>query len=794
MRKITLLLTCLLFTQLAAMANFESGTKLYLRPNSNWMKASARFAAYFFDNNGNTTWADMTLTSGETNVYEVTVQKSYPNVIFCRMNPNEANDWDSDGIDRVWNQTRDLSPVAGKNCFVIQDDTWDNGEIIWIDYPLTTLYIVGPAVNNDTWENLGIEQMTASAEKIFTWTGTLYTGKEFKFRQDENDWYGAKYTTGSDVAAGTTYTMNGGNSNCKWTGKEGKYDVTVNLTDNSKPTLYITPTMPDITELYIAGTSLDNWSKRVSMESTDGETYTWRGKLSGEFKFFINATAEDGQLGADATDNLTIGVGTTYDLAYTNSNDMKTFILGHPIMCTVTVNVKTQQVRILPEDIYIAGSSTAATVNDKAWNASDVKGCVKDEGNSTYTWTGYLYNNNGDPDGSRFKFILGDKSNFYGHFIPEGGAVRPTYGTPYKLVFKWDDSSDHLFHSEGAEGSDWRNDLKTFDAGSEATRLKVQAVVDLNAMTVTFSKENDDYTIDNLYIAGAGTEFGETGRGEMVLKSDESGDLYECVVNITDATQGFLFPMQQDALLPAMQARTDNYTAQSFNLSGLDYCAAGETNKQFTAASAGVYRVEVRPDYNSLELYPFNESKPAQGAELIGKTEGKKATSVMSVEFFEEIAEIDPAKIHITPENWTTTDGSARAIVARITANNTVTFQPNSWDTCLDYGQDYTITFDAGAVTFVAPTTRAATAPRHNPAFSYSFNLASQEIGTGIEKCETKSHIAYKNRIVTAEGAIRVYNIAGLLIADGENQVDLTDVARGIYIVRSGNETLKIVR
>ncbi len=787
MRKITLLLTCLLFAQLAAMANFESGTKLYLKPNSNWMEADARFAAYFYDNSNNTTtWADMTLTSGETNIYEVIVPGSYPKVIFCRMNPNNtANNWDN-----KWDQTQDLSPVAGKNCFVIQDGSWSSGEIIWTTYtPPTTLYIVGPAVNNDTWENLGIEQMTSSTKNIFTWTGTLYNNKEFKFRQHENDWDGVQYATGSNVQPGT-YVMNSNltdrNGNCTWTGAEGKYNVTVNITNS---TLNITPA-----ELYIAGASLDNWNKHVKMESTDGTTYTWHGKLSGEFKFFTDATSENGQLGAAATENLSISIGTIYNLAYTSGNAMKTFILKDPISCTVRVNVKTKQIRILPEDIYIAGSSTVPQIGQgEEWNTSDVQGCVRDKENGTYTWTGYLYNNNGDTDGARFKFILGSDFNSCGHFIPETNAVHPTYDTPYKLVFKWDDTSNHLFYSEGAEGSEWRNDLKTFSSESQATRLKVKAVIDLDAMTVTFYKVNDDYTIDKLYIAGAGTEFGETGRGELVLKEDTYSDLYECVVNIIDTEHGFLFPLQQDALLPAMQARTDNYTAHQFEVSGLDYCTAGETSHQFKAETAGVYRVEIRPDYNSLKLYSFDTSYPAQNVELAGTTEGKKATSLMSVKFFEEIAEVDASKIHISPESWTTIDNAPHAIIVKSTDNNTVTFQPNSWDTCLDFGKDYTITFDEGAVTF-APITRAATTPRHNPALSYSFNLASQIIGTGIEECEMTRNIAYNNRIVTAEGTISVYNIAGLLIANGENQIDLTNVAQGIYIVRCGNETLKIVR
>ena len=115
-------------------ANIAANTKLYLEPNSNWKSDNARFAAYFFGNGE--TWVSMTaLTTcdGKT-VYEVTSpNKSYTNVIFCRMNPSAAaNNWDN-----KWNQTSDLTYDGTKNLYTVKEGTWDKGGGTWSAYTFT---------------------------------------------------------------------------------------------------------------------------------------------------------------------------------------------------------------------------------------------------------------------------------------------------------------------------------------------------------------------------------------------------------------------------------------------------------------------------------------------------------------------------------------------------------------------------------------------------------------------------------------------------------------------------------
>lgn len=102
---------------------------LYLKPNSNWTQADARFAAYFFGNGE--TWVSMTDEDGD-GYYECEVPEGYPSVIFCRMNPAAAeNAWTN-----KWNQTADLTvPTDDNNCYTVEDGTWDKGNGTWSVYP-----------------------------------------------------------------------------------------------------------------------------------------------------------------------------------------------------------------------------------------------------------------------------------------------------------------------------------------------------------------------------------------------------------------------------------------------------------------------------------------------------------------------------------------------------------------------------------------------------------------------------------------------------------------------------------
>lgn len=112
----------------------ETVETIYLRPNSNWLEAGARFAAYFWQTGKPEMWVNMT-ADVEQNVYKCDVPEGYPNIIFVRMNPDTSvNSWD-DGVK--WGQTTDLLvPEAGSSnvCYVITPGTWGE-DGYWTTYP-----------------------------------------------------------------------------------------------------------------------------------------------------------------------------------------------------------------------------------------------------------------------------------------------------------------------------------------------------------------------------------------------------------------------------------------------------------------------------------------------------------------------------------------------------------------------------------------------------------------------------------------------------------------------------------
>lgn len=108
---------------------------VYLKPNSNWTSNnSARFAAYFYVNDNDNCWVSMTQV-GSTGVYEAAIpDDKYKNVIFCRMNKNDAtNSWENKNDQGpFWNQTNNLTiPTDGKNKYTISEGAWSKGNGSW---------------------------------------------------------------------------------------------------------------------------------------------------------------------------------------------------------------------------------------------------------------------------------------------------------------------------------------------------------------------------------------------------------------------------------------------------------------------------------------------------------------------------------------------------------------------------------------------------------------------------------------------------------------------------------------
>ena len=91
----------------------------------------------------------------------------------------------------------------------------------------------------------------------------------------------------------------------------------------------------------------------------------------------------------------------------------------------------------------------------------------------------------------------------------------------------------------------------------------------------------------------------------------------------------------------------------------------------------------------------------------------------------------------------------------------------------------------------------------YTPAEGYDYTIYSvaggawdgknDGISTGLEAVESDGMV-YAGNVVAAEGAIEVYNLSGAVVARGNNLVDLNGLAGGVYVVRCGNDVLKVVR
>lgn len=109
----------------------ETSGTIYMKPNSNWKEASARFSAYFFEGDA-FTWMSMTDADGDE-IYECGVPAGMTNVIFVRLNPATTdNSWD-DGVK--WGQTGDLKvPTGDAVYYVMNEGSWD-GAGSWVADP-----------------------------------------------------------------------------------------------------------------------------------------------------------------------------------------------------------------------------------------------------------------------------------------------------------------------------------------------------------------------------------------------------------------------------------------------------------------------------------------------------------------------------------------------------------------------------------------------------------------------------------------------------------------------------------
>lgn len=224
------------------------------------------------------------------------------------------------------------------------------------------------------------------------------------------------------------------------------------------------------------------------------------------------------------------------------------------------------------------------------------------------------------------------------------------------------------------------------------------------------------------------------------------------------------------------------------------YNGSGSTNR------IAPYRLSSMDGYStySTKMVLFKISSdfevfPANGTEVSDKT----ITSRMYVQFDEQpqMAETSLIWVNAIPESdaventtlASVPEASDYEMIATVdAANNRVYFKPNTWDTCLPLGVRYRVIFQENAVSYDGGVM--------SPAFGWEFNTV---VPSGVEDAVKATGLSYDGYAVVSNNgnAVEVYNLSGMLVARSDNgKVVMQNLAKGIYVARSGNEVLKLVK
>ena len=816
MKKFTILLLALLLVIPAMAVTMTGGEVLYLKADGStkWSSDNARFAAYFFGN-GNT-WVSMTKVDGETAaIYEVTVPKgSWTNVIFCRMNPNSS----SNGWSNKWNQSGDLVYDGKKNLFT--PSGWDNATTTWsvytppvIETPNIKSFTVSPttvllggeitlssSIENSTdavvysvdgqtitspWTptEAGIYTITASLNGAESKTATVevieipegvvfYEGEIAAFFINSENWTSVKAHVWNEGGSGTTWPgltcdLAGGNF-YKWTGsgdwKENAPEKIIFNNNNGSQTPdmtfengavyttsgeiigYIEPTKveePTIslsyspTEIYV-GDVVTFTSNVLHGDGLTVEYYVGEEKLAGDT---WTATAA-GEFTATAK----LMNGTTVV-----TTDSKTF----------TVAESTEFYAYLMKDgawdpsyIYYWGDA------GNTWPGTQLSETETIEGVEYYKTTfrnvetvNIIFNGgDGKPQTSNIEGVTSTK--YYRITNQEGGeGSYEASETPFvveqpeTLVFTVTVpvGTENCYIIGNFAGSDW------------ATPLAMTAISDIQ-YTITIDSLVKS-SVRYKYLTNAEANADDIWKNEEVADEND-GHVDSRSYKENDEVvkwRGINLYYEENIVCETLWYLDANNLWNADNA----WFAAYFYNRN-TSAYTWVKGELLETGYYTFYLSQYNVPENA-----VARAKVEDASVYTHVIFCRMNPEFDVMAWDETEEvengdGTTTTNVTADRVwnqTADLTYNGT---ESNALST-------FQITDADGNGTWI-------------------------NLPTAIEGVEATNGIGYAYGIVSAEGAIEVYNIGGVVVARGNDNVDLRGLNGGIYIVRNGNNVRKVVR
>ena len=285
---------------LCAMSISAAGTtpnRLYMKRD--WQTDNAWFAAYFFGNGEK--WVKMTDLGNGLYTCETPQDKSYPNVIFCRMDGSKQNNlsWGA-----KWEQTADLTLSASKDFYKKTSWTTFAPTVAGDEVLLGENWNPGNTANKMTKQNNGTYTLVKE--------GITLEKKAYEYKVTDGSW---------DWSVG----KNGNNASLS-INPAGTYNVTFTYTPSSNtvsasatPIYTITASANPATAGTVTGTGKYAKDTPVTLEATPNAGYK-----------FVNWTVGGAEKSTDATYSFTASADVT---AVAN------FELSDPEVPTYTISV-----------------------------------------------------------------------------------------------------------------------------------------------------------------------------------------------------------------------------------------------------------------------------------------------------------------------------------------------------------------------------------------------------------------------------------------------------------------------
>lgn len=280
------------------------------------------------------------------------------------------------------------------------------------------------------WEPSQAEMMKTDDGVVYTWTGNIIAGLDFKFLcQNDGNWIPSYNRDENAAEYWTLYkkTQDWEPDTCFKVEKSGQYTITLNINDL---TISVEPSSEGFQKLYPIGAMEWGWDLESAEEmmTNDGITYTWTGHITAglDFKFECQKTAWQPSYNRDTN-------AEDYWTAYYKTQDWEPdsqWVVETSGIYTLTINIETLKVTAEPqfdpstwEKIYPIGAM------DWGWDPTQAEEMHTDDG-IVYTWTGNIVANND------FKFLCqNDGENWIPSYNRDAEAEE--YWTLYKKTEDW---------------------------------------------------------------------------------------------------------------------------------------------------------------------------------------------------------------------------------------------------------------------------------------------------------------------------------------------------------------------